>query len=108
GGELATLPVEVVPLEDVAEQVGLQELVDDGRKVHHRALDRRAGNPGLVGLARREQRFAGGYGPARFTPRRILDAALLARLDHVHQGPERIEAARKAGVGVKLDQDLLR
>ena len=42
-----------------------------------------------------------------FAPRRILDAALLARVHHLHQFAQRVEAARKAGVRVQLHQDFL-
>ena len=106
-GQFAALPVEVVALEDVAEQVRLQELVDDGREVEHRVLDRPAGNLRLVGRAHGDQRVAGGNGPAGFAPRCILDAALLARFHHLQQLAQRVEALGEADVGVELHQDFL-
>lgn len=87
--------------------MGLQKLVDDGREVEHQALYRPAGNHGLVRLARRHQCIAGGDGAAGLAPRRILYAALLARLHHLQQLAQRVEALGKAHVGVELHQNLL-
>ena len=87
--------------------MGLQKLVDDGREVEHQALYRPAGNHGLVRLARRHQCIAGGDGAAGLAPRRILYAALLARLHHLQQLAQRVEALGKAGVGIELHQNLL-
>ncbi|MCY1562427.1 hypothetical protein D9M68_998220 [compost metagenome] len=78
----------------------LQVLIDDGGEVEQRALHRCARNTGLIGLARREQFIAGGNDATGLASRRILDAALLARLHHPHQLTERVETARKAGIGV--------
>ncbi|MNQ99378.1 hypothetical protein D3C85_1151100 [compost metagenome] len=85
----------------------LQKLVDDRREVEQGARDGRAGNASLVGLADRHELRAGGYGPAGFASGRILDAALLAVFHHLAQFAQRVEAARKSDVGVKLHQDLL-
>jgi len=52
------LPVEVVALEDVAEQMGSQVLVRDGREVEQRPLDRPARQLGLVGRASGQQGIA--------------------------------------------------
>ena len=69
-GEFSTLPIEVVALENVTEQMGLQELVDGRSKVRHCVLDRRAGNLGLVGRADGEQLIARWNGSAGLASRR--------------------------------------
>ena len=107
GGELAALPVEVVALEDGAEQVRLQELVDDGGEVEDGTLHRTAGNLRLVRLAGSEQLGTGARRPAGLLAWCILDPALLARLHDLEQLAEGVEALGEARVGVKLHQDFL-
>ncbi|MCY1437341.1 hypothetical protein D9M71_534980 [compost metagenome] len=85
----------------------MQKPVDDRGKIEHRPLDRATGNSGLIGRSCREQCLTGCNGTAGFASRRILDAALLARLHHRHQFIQRIEAAREADIGVELHQDFL-
>ncbi len=107
GGQFAALPVEVVALEDVAEQMRLEELVDDGREVEHRALNWPAGNLGLIRFTHRNQFTSGSNGSTGFSPRRVLNAALSARFQHLQQLPQRVEASGETGVGIELHQDFL-
>ncbi len=105
GGQLAVLPVEVVALEDVAEQMGLQELT--GAKSNKGTFDGAAGNACLIGYSCLTQRLACGDRPAGVVSGCVLNTALFACLDRVHQFVQRIEAARKPGIGVELNQNLL-
>jgi hypothetical protein len=100
------LPIEVVALEDVTEQVSLQVLIDDGGEIEHRSPNRRAGDLGLIGGACCDQVGACGNGAAGLPARRVLNAALPARLHDLQQLPQRIEASGKADIGVELYQDL--
>ncbi|MNF93984.1 hypothetical protein D3C84_766790 [compost metagenome] len=86
----------------------LQVLVDDRGEVEQRALNRRAGNAGLIGLAHRQQFTTGGNDTTGLAPRIVLDAVFLARLHNPHQLAKCVEAAWKTGVGVELHQYFLR
>nr|GEU28231.1 hypothetical protein [Tanacetum cinerariifolium] len=105
-GQFAALPVEVGTGENIAEQMGLQVLVDGRGKFEYGALDGRARQPGLVGSAHGQQRVADGdrAGAGAFG---VMDAALLARVHGFHQDAQRIERAREARVRVQLHQDFL-
>ena len=90
-----------------AEQVRLQELVDDGGEVEDGTLHRTAGNLRLVRLAGSEQLGTGARRPAGLLAWCILDPALLARLHDLEQLAEGVEALGEARVGVKLHRDFL-
>jgi hypothetical protein len=104
GGDLAALPVQVVAAEDVAEQVGFEELVDEGDEVEQRPGDRRAGQLGLVGGTDLDHVRVGGR-RFRVVACRVGDAVGAALLEQGHEGAEGVEAARETRVGVHLHQD---
>lgn len=87
--------------------MGLQVLVDHRREFEHRPFDRATGDARLIGNPGLQQGITSGDCTAGFTSRRIFDTALLARFDHLQQLAQRIEAARKTGVSVKLHQYFL-
>ena len=93
-------PGSVVALEDIAKQVGLQVFINGRREVEQGALYRCTGQAGLVGRPRGQQRVALRHGATGQRAGCVLDATLLARFHHLHQFGQRIEAARKSGIGV--------
>lgn len=98
------MPVEVVALKDGAKQVRLQVLANRRRKVKQGPLHGRARQLGLVGAAGRAQRIALRNGAAGWAAGCIDHAAFFALLQQLHESAQRIEAARKAGIGVQLHQ----
>ena len=106
-GQLATLPVQIVPGKNIAEQMRLQVLVDHRGKIKQRALHRRPGNPRLIGLAQGQQLFTRRDRSFGFTPRGVFNAPLTAGIEHLHQLTEGIEASREARVSIQLHQDFL-
>lgn len=106
-GDLAGLPVQVVALENIAEQMRLEVFVDGGREIEQGALHRGTHQSCLIGRASRQQGVALWNRPARRWPRRIAQAALLSGLGHLHQFTQGIEASGKTGIGIQLHQHLL-
>lgn len=101
------LPVEIVVLENVAEQVSSEIFVGDRSELEQRPFDRPARQPGLVGHTGSQQRIVLPDGATGRIAGSIPDATLLACPEHLHQLAQRIEAALEARIGIELHQNFL-
>ncbi len=87
--------------------MGLQEQVDDWGEFENRALYLPTRNFRLIRLAYCDQGLAGSNAPIRFPSCHVLDATLLAILHNLQKLAKCIQAFRKAGVGIELNQNFL-